>query len=182
MISADDLFMQSACQYYAAARFAMHAQCFPVCGNLFHHAVERFLKAGLAQQRALSDLKDMGHALKEKLWPAFKVDFPNTALEQYDNTIAWVDKLEALRYPEKIIKCGMGVLAMWSPGLVEVPSGAKQYVIIVSDIDDLIVDMFKVCSRNPVAFIGTNPPTRDAIIRYNEHALFLTTWPPPASC
>ena len=32
--------------------------------------------------------------------------------------------------------------------------GAEQYVIIVSDIDDLIVDVLKVCSKNPVAFIG----------------------------
>jgi hypothetical protein len=28
----------------------MHAQCMPVCGNLFHHAVEMLLKGGLAQK------------------------------------------------------------------------------------------------------------------------------------
>jgi hypothetical protein len=42
----DMLFMQSACDYYVAARFAMHAQSVPLVGILFHHAVERFLKAG----------------------------------------------------------------------------------------------------------------------------------------
>ena len=72
MITADDLFMQNACQYYATARFAMHARCAPVCGNLFHHAVEMFLKVGLAQRRELSDLERMRHKLKEKLWPAFQ--------------------------------------------------------------------------------------------------------------
>ena len=72
MITADDLFMQNACQYYATARFAMHAGCAPVCGNLFHHAVEMFLNVGLAQRRELSDLERMRHKLKEKLWPAFE--------------------------------------------------------------------------------------------------------------
>ena len=46
----------------------MHAGCAPVCGNLFHHAVERFLKVGLAQRRELSALERMRHKLKEKLW------------------------------------------------------------------------------------------------------------------
>jgi HEPN domain-containing protein len=44
-----ELFMSRACQYYVTARFAMHAQCLPVCANLFHHAVEMFLKGGLAR-------------------------------------------------------------------------------------------------------------------------------------
>jgi hypothetical protein len=43
-------FMETGGQYYTTARFAMHAQCMPVCGNLFHHAVEMLLKGGLAQK------------------------------------------------------------------------------------------------------------------------------------
>jgi len=170
MITADDLFMQNACQYYATARFAMRAGCAPVCGNLFHHAVEMFLKVALAQRRELSDLERMRHELKEKLWPAFKEDFPNPHLSQHDKTIACVDKFEDIRYPDEVLKSGMGVLAVWSGSAV------------VSDIDDLIVDVLKVCSRNPVAFIGSsNPAAREAITRHNDHALqFLTTWPPPA--
>ena len=42
------IFMETGSQYYTTARFAMHAQCMPVCGNLFHHAVEMLLKGGLA--------------------------------------------------------------------------------------------------------------------------------------
>jgi hypothetical protein len=42
------LFVQNACQYYATARFAMHAGCMPVMGILFHHTVEMLLKGGLA--------------------------------------------------------------------------------------------------------------------------------------
>jgi hypothetical protein len=52
--SPDHLFVGNACQYYAAARFLVHAQCIPVCGNLFHHAVEMLLKGGLAKKRKLS--------------------------------------------------------------------------------------------------------------------------------
>jgi hypothetical protein len=71
---------------------------------------------------------------------------------------------------------------MWSGPVGELLMEAEQYVIVVSHIDDLIVDVLKVCSRSPVAFIGSsNPAAREAITRHNEHALqFLTTWPPPA--
>jgi len=44
-----DFLVKSECEYYTTARFAMHAQRSFVCGNLFHHAVEMLLKAGLAK-------------------------------------------------------------------------------------------------------------------------------------
>ena len=47
--------MANGSQYYTTARFAMHSQCMPVCGNLFHHAVEMLLKGALAQKRLLCD-------------------------------------------------------------------------------------------------------------------------------
>ena len=126
MITADDLFMQNACQYYATARFTMHARCAPACGNLFHHAVEMFLKVGLAQRRELSDLERMRHKLKEKLWPAFKEDYPNPHLTQHDKTIACVDKFEDIRYPDEVLKSGMGVLAVWFGRVSELLRGAEQ--------------------------------------------------------
>jgi len=39
-------FVSKGCEYYAVARFAMHAQRTWVCGNLFHHAIETLLKSG----------------------------------------------------------------------------------------------------------------------------------------
>ena len=177
-MDADYLFMEGACQYYATARFAVHAGCAPVCGNLFHHAVERFLKAGLTQHRGLSDIERMRHNLK-KLWRAFKADFPATALKQHDKTISCLHKFEDIRYPDKVIERGMGVSVEWSGpagkvttlGRIKTP---KQYAIVVSDIDDLIADVFKVCSRNPHAFIGANPAAQEAITRHNAHSKFLT--------
>ena len=70
------LFVGQACQYSAAARFAMHAGCMPVMGISFHHTVEMLLKGGLAQKRKLPELEAMRHRLKKKIWPAFKEDFP----------------------------------------------------------------------------------------------------------
>jgi hypothetical protein len=173
-----DLFMQSACQYYTVARFAAHAECRPVCGILFHHTVEMFLKAGLAQKRDLAVLKAMEHDLK-KLWRAFKTDFPDADLKRHDGTISRVNKFEGLRYPEEIIEHGMLVSVQWSGPVAKgvVTHGdktPKQYVVVVSDIDNLIVDVFKACSRNPIVFIGTDPAALEAISRYNNHSGFLT--------
>jgi hypothetical protein len=173
-----ELFMSSACQYYAAARFAMHAQCMPVCGNLFHHTVEMILKGGLARKRKLSDLKGMGHKLKV-LWRAYKADFPDPALKRHDKTISGLDKFDDIRYPDAILKHGMGATAEWSgpAGKVTAYGGIKTpklYTLVVSDIDDLIADAFKMSSWNPGVFIGTNPAALEAITRYNDHSEFLT--------
>jgi hypothetical protein len=60
-------FVRNATEYYIAARSLMQAQLF-VSGNIFHHAVESFLKAGLAKQgKSLRSLKQLGHNLR-KLW------------------------------------------------------------------------------------------------------------------
>lgn len=173
-----DAFMKNACQYYAAARFAMQAQSMPVCGNLFHHTVEMFLKAGLAQKRNLCELKNMRHDLK-KLWQAFKTDFLNLGLDCHDATISRVNKFEAIRYPEGMIEHGAFISGEWSgppaKGTMYGPSKAPpEYAIVVSWIDDLVADVFKVCSRNPVFFIGTNPAAKEAITRNNAHSEFLT--------
>src|SRR5438876_786309 len=76
------MFAQLACQYYATARFAMYAQRMPVCGNLFHHAVEMALKGGLARKRDVSELRYMGHRLKA-LWREFKKEHPGLGLERH---------------------------------------------------------------------------------------------------
>ena len=65
----------------------MHAQLMPVCGNLFHHAVEMSLKSGLTKKRKLSELKDMLHNLKV-IWRAFKEEFPDATLKKHNQTIS----------------------------------------------------------------------------------------------
>ncbi len=174
------LFVQNACQYYATARFAMHAGCMPVMGILFHHTVEMLLKGGLAQKRKLSDLEAMRHRLKKKIWPAFKEDFPDPNLSRHDATISSLDKFDAARYPDEILKHGMGGRAEWRGPVTEVIAHSgirtvRPYVIAISDIDDLVAEVFKKCSWNPGAFMGHNPAALEAIKRENGHSEFLTT-------
>jgi len=182
-LSPDDLFVGNACQYYVAARFLVHSQRIPVCGNLFHHAVEMLLKGGLAKKRklSLSELKKMGHKLKV-LWPEYKLDFPNPALKRHDKTISLLDKFEDIRYPDRILASGSGVVVQWFGPLPSVPVGGPglktpQYTIIVSEIDDLVADVFKASSWTPGKFIGTNRFGKQAIRRHNKHARYLTKFP-----
>jgi hypothetical protein len=136
-VSPDHLFVGNTCQYYAAARFLVHAQCIPVCGNLFHHAVEMLLKGGLAKKRkrklSLSKLKKMGHKLKV-LWREYKSDFPDPALKRHDKTISLLDKFEAIRYPDSTLKSGMGVRVQWFGPAVDVVTGAPPQVRQVRSI------------------------------------------------
>ena len=174
-----DLFVSSGCEYYATARFAMHAQRSLVCGNLFHHAVEMLLKGGLAQRgRSLPELTSMGHSLK-KLWRAYKNDHPEAELECHNKTINRLDKHEEIRYPNPGLH-SIGLSLEWSGepgemttfGALKTP---KQYAIVVSDIDDLVADVLKTSSWNAGVFMGTNQATHEAIKRENNHATFLTT-------
>jgi hypothetical protein len=126
----------------------------------------------------------MKHDLK-KLWRAFKVDFPDPALKRHDETISRINKFEAIRYVDGITKYGMRATAQWSGPASEVKAygGLKtprQYAIVVSDIDDLVADVFKTCSRNPVAFFRTNPHALEALKRHNAHSAFLTKAAPEA--
>ena len=104
------LFVRHAYQYYTTARFAMHAQCMPVTGILFHHAVEMFLKGGLLQKRTLSDVEAMRHWLK-KMWRVFKEEFPEPQLKRHDGTISSLAKFHDLRYWD--LKHGAGMTAQW---------------------------------------------------------------------
>ena len=170
------IFMEYGCQYYATAKFAMHAQRFPVCGNLFHHAIEMALKGGLARKRKISELKYMRHNLKA-LWRAFKVEFPDPGLARHDKTISRLDKFEAIRYPE--MTGSIAIAADWfsDPPPVTTSGGfktPKQYPLVVRNIDNLIADVFKATSWKPSLFMGLNPAALGAISRHNDHADLLT--------
>ena len=172
-------FVKSGCEYYAVARFAMHAQQSWVCGNLFHHAVEMLLKAGLAKNgKSLPELEQMRHSLK-KLWRTYKAAHPAADLGRHDKTINRLDKHEEIRYPNPAPH-SIGVSMEWSgePGAVKTFGGLKtpkQYAVVVSDIDDLVVDVLKASSWNPDRLMGTNEAALEAIRRENKHAKFLTT-------
>ena len=81
-------------QYYVSARCAAQAGLIPVCGNLFHHAVEMLLKARLSQKHSLEELghKPFGHRLPA-LWTAFKAEFSTIDLGAFDLVIGGKDQV-----------------------------------------------------------------------------------------
>jgi hypothetical protein len=58
------LFFSAACGYYVAARFAAFAHLNPVAGNLFHHAIEMYLKGGLSKTKSIRKLEKFKHSIQ----------------------------------------------------------------------------------------------------------------------
>ena len=175
------MFAENACQYYATARFAMYAQRLPVCGTLFHYAVELALKGGLARKRELAELKDMGHSL-QVLWRASKMITPTRTYTGTTRPSRMVDKFYVLRYPGT--KGSIAIYADWSvmPVMAKTSGGLrapKHYPLIVSDVDDLFADIFRAASWNPALapFMGTNAAALEAVRFLNDQSVFLAGQP-----
>lgn len=66
-----------ATQYYTAARYSARAALTPVCGNLFHHAIELYVKGALREHVSTEEMKDLGHRLNN-LWARFNLDRRST--------------------------------------------------------------------------------------------------------
>jgi hypothetical protein len=120
----------------------------------------------------------LGHKLKV-VWRAFKEDFPSPNLRRHDKPISGLDKFEDIRYPDAILKHGMAATAQWRGPPAAVTSYGKiktvrQYVLVVSDIDALVADVFRICSWNPGVYMGSNPAALEAIRRENDYAEFWT--------
>ena len=155
-------FFQLAFQYYVAARFGASAVLLPVAGNLFHHAIEMFLKGELAQHLDESQRKKLGHNLTE-LWSAFKEKTAAEAsLASFDTVIEKLSKFEDIRYPENIVAQGM----MCSIGHGELPVDVTidppmgpRYELFVGDIDALVKAILDASGVNPSFFTSTYQAT-----------------------
>lgn len=160
MADADTRFLDLGFQYYTAGRLAFLTQLTPITGNLFHHAIEMQIKARLSQTHTLEELsrKPFGHRLFS-LWDAFKAEFSDEELDEFDSVISLLDEFEELRYPDSILKNGASVmLQITAPvtahlsnlGSVAVP----EYTLVLNDIDRLFARILQVSSRNPLFFIS----------------------------
>jgi hypothetical protein len=100
-------FIKTAGQYYVAGRYSAFAGFIPTTGNLFHHAIEMFLKGGLSKTGiTLADLKKLSHDLP-KIWETFKRTFKDQSLDRFDHVIASLHRFEDIRYPDLIVQKGM---------------------------------------------------------------------------
>ena len=145
-------------QYYVAGRAAALAGLQPVCGNLFHHAIEMLLKARLSQKCSTMELKATRHSLS-KAWSIFKQQFPGVDLSRFDIVISELDPFENIRYPDSIIKEGAKVHLEWQRShVIAAPvapsaNGTGECRVVVNDVDALVAEIFKVCHRHPRFYI-----------------------------
>jgi hypothetical protein len=168
----DEEFMTLGVQYYVAARSAAWAGLLPVCGNLYHHALEMLLKSGLSRKYSLPEIKSkFSHKLID-IWDAFKAAFPSTELPQFNTTIADINEFEDIRYPDKVLKSGALMLVDWRSIPAETgASSLKLYKLNASDVDRLIGEIFRASSRNPLFFTsGLKPDVRAMLARDNPVA------------
>ncbi len=177
-------------QYYVAARFSAFAWFSPVCGNLFHHAIEMFLKGYLGSKKSLADLKNLGHRLGA-LWILLKQEAGDPGLDRFDQTISELDSFESIRYPDRILSYGMQsficmgdrqvanvtpqqqVVASGQSWSYQPPSTEARpepvYQVVVKEIDALIRELFAKSSVNPKFFTDSLPPAaKEYLAKENE--------------
>jgi hypothetical protein len=168
-------FEQLGVDYYVLARSAVLAQQrSPVCGNIFHHAIEMFLKAGLSRRLSLEELTRFKHDLR-RLWRAFKAEFPGTGLDRHDEIVGRLDRFERLRYPDAVLREGMWMSVEWEPeAWASTGASVPHYHLVVNDVDRLVAKIFEVGDLDPAFFTrGMNDYARDALTRRNPVAGFL---------
>jgi hypothetical protein len=167
-------FFERATKYYIAGRYAALAGLFPVCANLLHHAIEMYLKGALSRSQSIDELRDMKHNLK-RIWRAFRADFPEPRLVQFDASVSALHKFERLRYPNEELKKGMlGQFSFLRVDATTLKSSGKTpppfFSLVLEDVDHLVKSIFQVASVNPHFYLVS---ASDAALRYlaerNEH-------------
>lgn len=159
--------LQHGYSYYVLARAGFRLQRMPEAGNLYHHALEYLMKAQLAQTRTAAELQDkFGHKLN-RIWKAFKQDFPNQQqqLDGFDRVVNEVDCFERLRYPSDI---GMEITAEWErpppKPRVKTQYSLPLYPLYVHDVDRLVAKLFEVMERDPKLICGAlHPRARETV-------------------
>ena len=182
--AAEEEFMKLGVQYYAAARSCAWGGLW-VCGNLYHHSLEMFLKAGLSRRYSLEDLKNKFSHILVAIWTAFKGDFPSIALLEFDTIIADLAKFEDIRYPDTVLKRGAKIIIEYQsaltpkPQLSTPPRPEPEYKLDFYEMDRLVGAIFRVSSLNPLFFtLGLKPDVRAMLARDNPVAAQLL---PPSS-
>jgi len=149
-------YFRAATQYYIVGRFASFPGFIPVCGNLFHHSIEMYLKGHLCKTLKEEQLRKLKHKLT-KIWKVFKKDFSGSDLDRFDKTISDVDKFETIRYPERIIELGMISIVDFNRSgffgdISEGPQPA--YKTYLDEIDSLVRAIFEKARINPLFVKG----------------------------
>jgi hypothetical protein len=144
--------------YYLCARFSALAKQTLVTGNIYHHAIENLLKAGLSKKYTPHELKKtFGHNL-ERLWADFKAYSRVANLSTWDGVIEDLHLWEDIRYPDELIEHGAQLCIAWdTPGVsgIGIKAMPPLFRITVRDLDLLVNALIPLIGVNPKAFTGT---------------------------
>jgi hypothetical protein len=151
-----EFYTTSALEYHITARYAAFSGLSSVCGILFHHALEMYLKGYHSSKLEAGQLRKLGHDL-DKSWEAFKRDFAGSGLERFDKTIRALDEHEALRYPERVASAGaLTIIINMSKPLSQVSNTklnkGKQFNLVVDELDALAKLVLEKSKINSAAF------------------------------
>ena len=156
-------YFQAAVQYHVTARYAALAGFLPVCGNLFHRAIEMYLKGHLCTTLNEAQRRKLKHDLR-KIWRQFKKEVSDSRLDGFDEIVSALDKFERIRYPEEIVRHGMLALISFKKGDVEMMGPSRRevsYEVVVGELDALAKVIFEESKINPLFFTKS----------LNQHAL-----------
>jgi len=170
-------FADLATQYYVGARMAAKTRLVPIHGNLFHHAVELYLKAALVGTIPVEQMskRPFSHDLRE-LWRAFRTKEDTPALDRFDRTVQALHDFESIRYPDKIVDQGMIATVAWKSGDAGPVTGPVQmpptYHFVIEEVDRLIIEILRRASVNPKFFSVrfNHPIAREALAYENPEA------------
>ena len=144
-------YFRAATQYYIVGRFAAFPGFTPICGNLFHHSIEMYLKGHLSKNFTTEQLKNILRHKLTRIWKEFKKQFSGTDLDRFDETISDVDKFEVIRYPEKLVELGMISIVGFNRSVSDISDEPQPaYKIDVDEIDSLVRAIFEKASINPL--------------------------------
>lgn len=148
-------------QYYLVGRAAFFMQLMPVCGNLFHHAVELILLSGLISTNSPQRLKDKykKHNIPN-IWFEFKNLFPKEKLDRFDKYINKLHQWSELRYPRKV---DHDVSMLFSPEksdnglLMQKIEGrrSKEYHLVLEETDEFVERLVHILAigQNQIKFL-----------------------------
>jgi HEPN domain-containing protein len=158
------MYFDTGLDYHIAARFAVIEQFNPLAANLFHHAIEMYLKGALCRTHDEYQRRKLGHKLR-KIWKRFRVAYPDPALNKFDQCVSELDKYERIRYPEEVLRKGMASTINLSRGAQPAPSMVgpgrpeARYDLFVDELDALAKEIFVKASVNARAFTMTLRPS-----------------------
>ncbi len=140
----------------------------PVAGNLFHHAVEMFLKFLLLKTYSEEELRDSFRHNLRRLWKEYKRVNSGDHLGKYDQLVSTINRMEDLRYPRSGYVFSIDLQA----GPVHDASGqvakrTQHYHLNLEDLDEFISTL--LVGRVTSGWFRALLSHGDAQVQYEQH-------------